>query len=470
MSREKTLVKNTAILTIGKICTQMITFFLLPLYTAILSTEEFGIVDLLNTLVSLLLPIVTFQVEQALFRSLIDVRNNEIEKKKIISTGFFSVLIQSIIYLVIFAIISPFVHNEYKAFLATNVVAYIFASIFQQIARGIGDNKNYTVASFVSAIVTIVANVLLLVAIKLGARGMLLGNMLGQLACSIYLIVALKLFKYISFKEFKYDILKKLWKYSIPLIPSVISWWIFNASDRVIVTSILGVGQNGILSAAHKFSSVYITLFNIFNMSWTEMISVQIKDEDIEEFFNRMFNVMIRLFVAMGVGIIACMPFVYPIMIDDKFSDGYNQVPLMILGSMVSIIVSLLAAIYIANKNTKIPAKIACGAAIINVVVHLCLVNYIGLYAATISTLVAYIIMCLHRVWDIKKKYFRVYIEKEILLKTFIILSIILAIYYSSNLILYIAGVLLAIIYAWNLNSKSINQIISILKRKFDKA
>ena len=50
MNREKTLVKNTLIITIGKICTQLITFLLLPLYTGILSTEEYGVVDLLNTL------------------------------------------------------------------------------------------------------------------------------------------------------------------------------------------------------------------------------------------------------------------------------------------------------------------------------------------------------------------------------------------------------------------------------------
>ena len=74
MNREKQLIKNTAIITIGKICTQMISFFLLPLYTAILTAEEYGIVDLLNTLVSLLIPIITFQIEQALFRYLIDAR------------------------------------------------------------------------------------------------------------------------------------------------------------------------------------------------------------------------------------------------------------------------------------------------------------------------------------------------------------------------------------------------------------
>ena len=85
-----------------KICTQMITFFLLPLYTAVLSTEEYGTVDLLNTLVSLLLPIVTFQVEQAVFRDLIEVRENEKKKKEIISTGIISVIIQCIIYVIIF--------------------------------------------------------------------------------------------------------------------------------------------------------------------------------------------------------------------------------------------------------------------------------------------------------------------------------------------------------------------------------
>ena len=181
MSREKNLAKNTIIITIGKICTQLITFFLLPLYTGILSTEEYGTVDLLNTLVSLLLPIVTFQVEQALFRELIEVIDNEESKKKIISSGVITVIFQCIIYLIIFALISPFINNNYKFFLATNVIAYIFLSLFQQIARGLGDNKRYAIGSFISALFTIIFNVLFLVVIKLGAYGMLLGTMSGQL-------------------------------------------------------------------------------------------------------------------------------------------------------------------------------------------------------------------------------------------------------------------------------------------------
>ena len=114
MNREKTLVKNSAILTVGKICTQMISFFLLPLYTALLSTEEYGTVDLLNTLVSLMLPIVTFQIEQAVFRRLIDNREKDEEIKKIVSTTVCTILVQIIIYVVLFLLISPFINNDYK--------------------------------------------------------------------------------------------------------------------------------------------------------------------------------------------------------------------------------------------------------------------------------------------------------------------------------------------------------------------
>ena len=93
--------------------------------------------------------------------------------------------------------------NQYKLFLATNVITFIFSSLFLQIARGIGDNKKYTIGSFISAISTIVFNVLFLVCIKLGASGMLLGTMLGQIFCATYLFIFLKLYKYISVKNYK---------------------------------------------------------------------------------------------------------------------------------------------------------------------------------------------------------------------------------------------------------------------------
>lgn len=470
MSREKNLAKNTIIITIGKICTQLITFFLLPLYTGILSTEEYGTVDLLNTLVSLLLPIVTFQVEQAVFRELIEVRGKKDKESGIISSAVITVIFQCIVYLIIFALISPFINNHYKFFLATNVVANIFLSLLLQIARGFGDNKKYAFASFISALSTIVFNVLFLVVIKLGANGMLLGTMLGQIVATIYLFISLKLYKYLKVKDYKKEVIKSLWKYSLPLIPNAISWWVFNASDRVIASAFLGVDQNGILAASLKFSAVYITFYNIFNMSWTESISIAIKDDDVSDYFNKMFNIVLRLFTAMAVGMIACMPFVFPIMINEKFSAGYGLIPISIIGSLFNVVVGLISVIYVAEKNTKAIASTSIVSAVINIIVHLVLIKFIDLYAAVISTFMAYFVMSIYRMIDINKKYFKVNSDIKFVVQSAVALIFVFVSYYINNMYLNIFVVLFAVLFAIYINKDSFDIIFKLFTKKLKRS
>ena len=470
MSREKNLAKNTIIITIGKICTQLITFFLLPLYTGILSTEEYGTVDLLNTLVSLLLPIVTFQVEQAVFRELIEVRGKKDKESKIISSAVITVMFQCIVYLIIFALISPFINNHYKFFLATNVVANIFLSLFLQIARGFGDNKKYAFASFISALSTIVFNVLFLVVIKLGANGMLLGTMLGQIVATIYLFISLKLYKYLKVKDYKKEVIKSLWKYSLPLIPNAISWWVFNASDRVIASAFLGVDQNGILAASLKFSAVYITFYNIFNMSWTESISIAIKDDDVSDYFNKMFNIVLRLFTAMAVGMIACMPFVFPIMINEKFSAGYGLIPISIVGSLFNVVVGLISVIYVAEKNTKAIASTSIVSAVINIIVHLVLIKFIGLYAAVISTFVAFFVMSIYRLMDAGERYFKIKMDMKFIIQSLIGLIFVFISYYINNIYLNAFVVLFAVLFAIYINKDSFDIIFKLFTKKLKRS
>lgn len=469
MSREKSLVKNTIIITIGKICTQMITFFLLPVYTSILSTEEYGIVDLLNTLVSLCIPIVTFQIEQALFRHLIDSRKNESEIKNIISTTIITTIVQSILYLIIFYAVAPFIHNDYKYFLASNVIACIFSSIMLQISRGLGDNKRYAIGSFITAFTTVILNVVFIVLFKWGAYGMLFASLIANIGCCIYILLAKKIYNYIRVKAYSKELLKKLWKYSIPLIPNAISWWIFNSSDRIIVSSVLGIAQNGILSASYKFSSVYITIYNIFNMTWTESASLHINDEDNSEFFSKIINTVLKLFTAICFGIIAFMPFIFPIMINKKFGEAYNQIPILMTSSLFNVLVGLISVIYIAKKDTKAVARTSIMSAIINLVINLVLIKFIGLYAASISTLVAYMSMGIYRLYDVKK-YIKIKLDKSFILKTLLMIPILFISYYINNLYLNIIIILITILYAWLINKDSISLIINMIKGKFKKS
>src|SRR5699024_3118416 len=110
-------------------------------------------------------------------------------------------------------------------------------------------------------------------------------------------------------------------------------------------------------------------------------------------YFNKMFNIILNLFTAMAVGMIACMPFVFPIMINEKFGSGYGLVPISIIASLFNVVVGLLSVIYVAKKNTKAIANTSIVSAIINIVVHLSLIKFVGLYAAVISTFASFFIM-----------------------------------------------------------------------------
>lgn len=463
--REKSLLKNTFIITIGKICTQLITFFLLPLYTSVLSTSEFGLVDLLNILVMLLIPIVTFQVEQAVFRFLIDCRDNDVKKNIIISSSIFSVLFQCFIFSIFYIIFSVFFDNDYKIYLFINVIAYIFASLLLQIARGIGDNKLYSLGSFISAFFTIIFNVIFLLIFKLGAVGMLLGTFIGQVVLIIFIVCKLNIFNILINDKLDKKIVLDLWKYSFPLIPNALSWWVFNASDRVIVSGILGISMNGILAAASKFSAVYITVYNIFSMSWTESVSVNINDDDIENYFNKIFDFVIRIFICLAIGIAAFMPFVYPLLINDSYSYGYNLVPILIYASFFNVIVGMESSLYIAKKKTKQVASTSIISAVLNIIIHLILINYIGLYAAVTSTFCSFFIMAIYRYFDLKKNILNIRFNKSVIISSFFVMCIVTYAYYSNSIILKAIGALIAVIFSILLNKKLLINIIAKIRK-----
>lgn len=468
MSKGKDLAKNTAIVSIGKICTQLITFFLLPVYTAVLSNEEYGVVDLLNTLTSLLLPIATLQIEQGIFRYLLDCRENKEKQTTLITTVSKFILVQSAICILIFLCASPFIHNEYKYFLMANLLMGILSSISLQICRGLGDNKTYAVGSFITGALTVILNVIFIVAFKWGAYGMLIATAISNLLCAIYVFVKKKIYKYIDIKQNDKKLLKDIVKYSVPLIPNMISWWIVSASDRTIISAVIGVAQNGIYSAANKFSGIFSTLYSVFNLTWTESASININSEDRDEFFSKIFDFIVRFFGSLCLGTIAVMPFVFGILVNEKFAESYYQIPILILGSVFNILVSFLGSVYVAKKLTKEIAKTSIIAAIINIVVNIALINQIGLYAASISTVIAYFAMFIYRLIDVKK-YVSIKTNKTLIAVLSVSFLVAIITYYLKMKIISIVVLLAVIIIAIYINKDSAKYLTEIVKKRFKK-
>ena len=468
MSKGKDLAKNTAIVSIGKICTQLITFLLLPVYTAVLSNEEYGVVDLLNTLTSLLLPIVTLQIEQGIFRYLIDCRENNEKQIKLITTIIRFMIIQSIACIVIFLCVSPFIHNEYKYFLMANLLMGIFSSLLLQICRGLGDNATYAIGSFITGAFTVVLNVIFIVAFRWGAYGMLGATAISNFICAVYIFLKRKIYKYIKPKQFDKTILKEIIKYSVPLIPNMISWWIVSASDRTIISAVIGIAQNGIYSAANKFSGVFTTLYSVFNLTWTESASININSEDRDEFFSKILDFVIRFFGCLCLGTIAVMPFAFNILINEKFAEAYYQIPILILGSVFNILVSFVGSIHVAKKLTKEIAKTSIISAVINIFVNIALIKSIGLYAASISTVIAYALMFIYR-WIDVKKYVKFNVNKILMFALIIMYGVTIFTYYLKNTMISVVVLVIVVVFAIITNLNSVSYLKEIIKEKMKK-
>lgn len=468
MSRKTELAKNTAILTLGKICTQCISFFLLPLYTAILSTEDYGTYDLLVTYATLLLPLVNWQFDQGLFRFMLDQRGNRAEQGKLFSTLLVSSTIQSVVYIVLFLCIEPLLKIENAYFLLGYVVLHVFTALFLQFVRGLGYSAKYAVASFISATSTAAFNVVALVFLRMGLQGLFLSTLTAQAITLIYLICTSKAWEFFSLKSVRMNILKSVGGYSIPLIPNNLAWWVVNASDRTIIAHFLGTAANGIYSVANKFPHVFINFYNILNLSWTETVSLHYNDEDRDEFFSETITDFFKLFSSACFGIVACMPFVFPILINTKYDAAYNQILILMYAMLFRVLVGLYSCVYVAQKNAKKIAYTSISAAIINITVDLILINKIQVFAASISTLVAFLSMFVIRYVDVNKTV-HMKIRKPIIIGSILIGTMLVGTYYCGNKLIQFVALCITAIYAVLTNVDMLKSGVNLVKSRLGK-
>lgn len=465
MKKKNELAKNTIIISIGKICTQFMTFFLLPLYTSVLTTEEYGLVDLFSTYTSLLLPIIIMQIDQALFRYMIDQRDNKAGMEEIVSTAISFVCFQTIILVLVFSLIQPFVQLQYKWYLLLFLCGTIWSTMSLQLARGFGKNVIYSLGSFLSAATQILFNILFLLGFKWGVEGMLTATVLGHFCCAFFLLVKLKVHKYVHFDGIKLKSLKTLLSYSVPLIPNALCWWALNASDRLIVSTVLGVGYNGLCAIGHKFTFIVITFYNIFNISWTESAAIHINDEDRDKFFGDVISSMFKLFSCMCIGILAVMPFAFSLLVKGDFGEAYDLIPVYMIASLFNVLVGLYSVVYVALKKTKEIAKTSLYSGIINLIVHLLTINYIGVYAAPLSSAVAFGIMGIYRYVDIQK-YISVRLNRFYVVQLVCIYIVICLGYYSESAILQIVMLAITVLFCLVHNKKMLYEILNKVKNR----
>ncbi len=465
MNKNKELVKNTIIIFIGKFCTQFITLLLLPLYTHFLSTEDYGYIDLIQTYLTFFIPLILLKIDAGIFRFLIDARKSEEEKNKIITNGIFIMFVELIISTILFAVAVKIFSIKYSILIVMNLISLSVLTFLLQIVRGIGKNKQYSFSSIIAAIVTIVLNLIFLVGFHKNGKYVLIASLISNIICTIYLLIANKILKNVKIKYIDKKLIKDLLKYSIPMIPNELSWWIVHVSDRTIISYALGVAANGIYSVSCKFSNILSSIFNIFNLSWQESAALHINDTDKDEFFSNVINKVFNLFICFCIGILACLPFVFELLIKDSYREAYKYVPILLLANIFSVLIGLIGSIYVAKKMTKEVAKTTMIAAIINLTIDIALIKVIGIYAAAISTLVSYMLLAIYRYIDVQK-YVKVKIPKKNIVVNSIVFILVVVLYLYNNIALNVINLLLCILYAIIVNKELLIEFKKVIGKK----
>lgn len=465
-STNKALFKNTGIIAIGQISTKIVNFLLLPLYTALLSTEEYGLIDLLTTYSSLISVVIGLQMSQAIFRFLVTCRDDEQRLKEITSTVLLETGLVFLGYIIIFTLIHPFITNPYKWYLLIYVIASIYLQTAAGIARGLGKNGVYATGNFISALVIILLNVLFIAVMGLGVGAMLVAYVVGPFIGGSYIMISTRIWKYICFKSANKKDMKMVMNYALPLVPNELSWTVIHTSDRMIISSFLSVAVNGLIAVAAKISTIYTTFFSIFNTSWTEQVVLHYKDEGGPEYICEMFDNMVTFFASIAIGIIACIPFVFSLMVNQAFEEAYGLIPWYMIAVFFNAVIGMISAIYLIENETKKVAVSTMIAAAINVAVDLLLVKVIGMYAAPVSSICGYMAMSFWRLWDVNKRHCRIAMPLKKVWILLLMLAISMVSFYSRNIVVEILSLVMIVAIALTINYRFLMDFVQMFVKK----
>ena len=195
--------------------------------------------------------------------------DKEIDKGRVLSSGLAVLLVAGLA----FALISPAISFiDYFSGYAWLIAAYVLAanihSVCAQYVRACDKTGLFALQGIINTALVIILNILFLVFFKMGVLGYVLSVVVADVLVTVFLFFAGRLYKEIRVSLVSKDLVKDLLKYSAPMIPATIFWWITSVSDRYMVTYFVGETVNGLYSAAYKIPTALTLVSSVFLEAW----------------------------------------------------------------------------------------------------------------------------------------------------------------------------------------------------------
>lgn len=465
MSREGNLAKNTGILAIGTFLPKLASFITLPILTGYLSKAQYGTYDLIITLASLFLPAVTLQIQTAAFRFLIEVRSEEKKIKSIISNILMFIVPISLLGVIILYFCLYKIESRIRLLVCCYYLFDIVVNVFRQIARGLSKNLNYSLSAIISSVLQLIFVVLFVFVLKINLFGAVLALTVSEILSALYIFLSVRIYKYVDIKAFDKSELRRMIAYSWPMVPNSMSMWVMRVSDRLVLTFFRGVSANAVYAVANKIPQLLTIAQTTFTMAWQENATIVSKDEDAPKYYSTMYRTLFDLMAGAMMMIIACTPPLFIILVRGDYSEAYIQIPILLLAMFFYAMSAFLGGIYVAYMKTKSVGITTIIAAALNIIIDVSLIHFIGLYAASLSTLVSYIFLFFYRIIDVRK-IVPINYDKKHMIFVFIIMTLISALCMLHNNIANIFNFVIALIAFVVMNKEFLKVIFNSLKAK----
>lgn len=395
VNKYKKLLSNTITFGIGTFSAKLLTFLLVPLYTRVLTTAEFNASDLIQQTGNLLVPLVSVGMASALIRFGLD---KSYDKTSVFSTA----LMTAGCGFAIFLLLSPLILlvpdiSEHIVLLVLFVIMSALRSLCSQFVRALGYVKLFSYDGVQSTMLTILFNILFLVVLRMGVIGYILATVVSDFISAVFLFLMADLHRYVRFSKVDREVFCTMVRFSVPMIPTALFWWIINVSDRYAVTWMISRADAGIYAAAYKVPTIVSLVSSVFTEAW-QMSAVMEKDSaNRDQFFTKVFSALSSLLFLTSSGLIVCSKLITRILVGPSFYDSWRYIPILVVATSFSCFANFLNSVYMVERKSVLSLLTVMSGAVINVVLNILLIPPMGVNGAALATFVSYLVVFIMR-------------------------------------------------------------------------
>lgn len=395
MSNYKKLGKDVLLMTIGSFGSKLLTFVFVPFYTKLLTTAEYGTADIISTTVTLLFPFFSIIICEAMMRFALEKEN---DPKQVWSIGIKITIIGSVIFMILSPIVFFTPLKDYYLFVVLYYITYCFNHAVSYFVRGINQTKIFAMGGIVQTLAVVISSLILILWLRLGIMGYLITHVVGSVVSTVYMYVAAKVYKYgFTWKNIDKAMQKQMLKYSIPMIPNSVSWWLSDASSKFFLNAFIGSSANGLLSVANKVPHIMTTMTGIFGRAWKINAVDDFGSEKSKRFFEDCFSKMASMLMIMiSVMLLLNKPLAF-ILFKNDFFKARLFVPLLLFSTIMHAYSEFLGSIYTSSYKTNFLIVSTVIGAVVNVVLNIVLIPRVGIMGAAISVAMAQTVICVSR-------------------------------------------------------------------------